>query len=85
METLFKLIGVASLSNLFVYVIGYPLRVRLNASEIYKGRIKPFDCELCMAFWLGLWYAYHIGMSDILFFAATCSVLALVIGRKLFL
>ena len=47
MNTLLQIIGISWASNLFVSHIGYK----------YK---KPFSCELCMAFWLGLFYFHSV-------------------------
>jgi hypothetical protein len=42
MNTLLEIIGVSCLSIIFVSEIGW------------RARIKPFTCELCMAWWIGL-------------------------------
>ncbi len=65
MNTLLQIIGISWAANLFVSHIGYK----------YK---KPFSCELCMAFWIGLFYFHSV---EGLFFAFTSSVIAVLINR----
>lgn len=45
--------GSASLAWLFVNV-GLAFRLKRLLRWPIDKRMKPFDCELCLAFWLGL-------------------------------
>lgn len=52
----FSFIWVRSLPfNYYIKVFWWGLR-RTPITERYKTRIKPFDCEVCLTFWLSLTY-----------------------------
>lgn len=65
MTILLIIIGISWMANLFVQKIGYKY-------------MKPFSCELCMAFWIGLFYFHSV---EGVFFAFTSSVIAVLINR----
>lgn len=62
MQDLLVILGIASMSLIFVRQFGYKYP-------------KPFSCELCMAFWITLfWYHSLIGI-PFAFAAATTATL----------
>lgn len=81
------MVGIAAFSVLFAELNGFmaDLKVRLN-----RKRLKPFDCPMCLAWWIGLltWYFTH-GQGSWLYtphsvlFGSVCSVLAIFISRQL--
>ena len=70
---------------MFVNFIGIPFRNRYNNAYNRTGRMKPIDCELCMAFWIGFVYGLNSGLLYAFGYGAVCGCLALFIFRKLFL
>lgn len=48
-------------------------------------RIKPFDCEFCLAFWIGIISAIYFekSMVEIIYIGSMASLLALVIDKLL--
>lgn len=80
-----NLILISCFACVFVRYIGTPFRIRLNAAEIHLGRIKPLDCEVCMAFWVAFFYGLNSGLLYALGFGSVCACLSLFIYRKLFL
>lgn len=42
--------------------------------------LKPFDCEHCLGWWIGLWYFYNPGW-DMVFMAAYSAIAASVIAK----
>ena len=65
MTILLIIIGISWAANLFVQKIGHKY-------------MKPFSCELCMAFWMALIYFHSV---EGVFFALTSSVIAVMINR----
>lgn len=57
MEVVIQIVGVACLSAIFTTLSGF-----IPWAEWYWTiKIpKPFNCELCMGWWLGLVYCYYI-------------------------
>jgi hypothetical protein len=57
-------------------------RVRVSGKDAYTTiRLKPFDCEKCLAFWLTLWYIFFPNYFPTLIIYAGCaSALAITLG-----
>lgn len=54
-------------------------------TEIQEGvyvpiRLKPVDCEKCLAFWIGIFYFWNLPWYDNLIYAGVCSFVAIVTG-----
>lgn len=46
--------GAAAVALLFVEIVAPQIKWWLWGGDMYGRRLKPLDCELCLAFWLGL-------------------------------
>lgn len=46
----------------------------------WKGRCKPFDCPMCLAFWMGCIYNYNEGWMLVVY-GIICSSLAIFISK----
>jgi len=65
MTILLIITGISWMANLFVQKIGYKY-------------MKPFSCELCMAFCMALFYFHSL---EGVFFAFTSGLIAVLINR----
>lgn len=52
LELIFNIVGAASLAEVAVAFFAFPVAAIKVMTSL--KRVKPFDCGLCMAFWLGL-------------------------------
>lgn len=49
---------------------------------IKPRRVKPFDCEVCMGFWLGFFYNLDSGITAIIY-GIVCSALTVILTKVL--
>jgi hypothetical protein len=81
LQNLLLIIGSACTSLLFIDT-GIPFTVR---RWLKLRRLKPFDCELCLAFWLCLASAIYFEKNwlETIYISAIASILAVFINKKL--
>jgi hypothetical protein len=65
MNTLIQIIGISSLALIFVREWGYKF-------------IKPFSCELCLSFWMGLLWWHSI---EGILYAGASAIAATILNR----
>lgn len=79
MNNLLLILGSACLSLVFIQT-GIPFRVKK-----YFGakRLKPFDCPLCLAWWLGLFSSiiFEKNTLEVIYIGAVASVTAVIINK----
>lgn len=91
MNHLIEIIGIASFSWLFAEGSGIVQWMKWRIQQ-YKWkkelplkaakRLKPFDCPLCLSFWLGLiYFGLTLHTWQCIFYASICSVLAVIISK----
>lgn len=92
-QHIINIIGTACTAIVFVHS-GIPLSIKklLWGSQAIKRRLKPFDCEMCMAWWLGIISSIFLETEttfliyrvvEAVFTGAIASVLAIYITKKL--
>lgn len=53
----------------------------------WEGRLKPFDCPMCLAFWVGAWYGFGHIIFNLDYFPSgivhgiICSAIAIFISK----
>jgi hypothetical protein len=75
------IIGSACIALLFIQS-GIPFTIR---KWLKLRRLKPFDCELCLSFWLGMASAIYFDKNcvEVIYISAMASILAVFINKKL--
>lgn len=71
--------------TMFVNAIGLPFRERLRIST-YIGeyeRIKPFDCEKCLSFWIAIWLGFNTDFKTMLLTASISYVLSIFVTKAM--
>lgn len=65
---LFKLIAIATIVIFIIDLSGFVMSVKkglfklvFGKKEFQEYRIKPFDCSLCMTFWICTGYLFYTG------------------------
>lgn len=82
MESILIIIGSASAGWLVAEGTGWVQTIKWY---LQITRLKPFDCPLCLSFWIAFIYSFvtHPSVMTNLFTAAMSSVLAIYISKKL--
>lgn len=78
LQNIFNIIGIACFAYILVYKVVVPLK------QLFKVNtpIKPFDCPLCLSWWIGLgWFVPDLHLTGVLY-AAIAAVLSGVIERR---
>ena len=85
MHELITIIYSIAFAMMFVNAVGIPFRSRLRAADFIGQyeRIKPIDCEKCLAFWTCFLMQIHSDWSVALFTASISYVVAMFITKKL--
>lgn len=77
------------MNNLIISVVAWWIAEGSNLVQTakfkmgIKGRVKPFDCPMCLAFWIGLFFN-AIDTRDLLLtivYAILCSSIAILISK----
>lgn len=79
-------IGAACLSAVFVGQRLYiPVKKLVYKSRWKDRRLKPLDCELCLAWWAGLAGGIYFGKNclEVIYIGACAAVLAVAITKHL--
>ncbi|WP_343668709.1 hypothetical protein [Chitinophaga sp.] len=79
MNNLLLIVGSACLSLAFIET-GIPFRVK----KLFKvKRLKPFDCPLCLAWWLGISSSifFEKNTLEVIYIGAAASVTAVIINK----
>lgn len=90
MNITLEIIGIACFAVLFAEESGvlnwlkYNIIFKNDTTAYISKRIKPFDCPLCLAWWMGIIYGLinHYGPVSVLI-GAICSILATTISKFL--
>lgn len=82
MEKIYTVIGIAGLSLIIGELSGV-----MESIKIFFGlkRFRPFDCPLCLSFWLSLIYCVstEATFNDYIFIVGSAPILTLLILKKI--
>lgn len=77
---IYNILGVSALAILIAETSGIMNKIKyvLFKKKPYEMRLKPFDCPLCLSFWLGLvYFSKQVGIVEAMMHAAICSLVSL--------
>jgi hypothetical protein len=75
------IIGAACTALVFIQS-GIPWNIK---RRLKLRRLKPFDCELCLAFWLGVFSSIYFekNVPEVIYIGAIAAIMAVFINKKL--
>ncbi|TWF38840.1 hypothetical protein FHW36_10663 [Chitinophaga polysaccharea] len=91
-KVLLHIAGPACLALIFIESgIPHWVKMRIWGRDAYKHRLKPFDCQMCMGWWLGLISGYLeteqafsiYTCMQVVFIGAMSSVLAVLLYKTI--
>lgn len=84
------IIGSACASVYFVLVLrGYlPIKKAIWPRSWARRRLKPLDCEHCLAFWLAIFFSisgdfFYKNLQNLPYIGVTAAVLAILISKQI--
>lgn len=87
MTDLLLIAGAACCALVFIHVMRAPVHLKkwLWGERWYEHRLKPLDCEACLAFWLGIIFSifFHKNPLFVPCIGATSSILAVLITKHM--
>lgn len=87
MTDLNLIVGSACLSLLIIHVIGLPMYVKswIWKKDYQKHRLKPLDCEHCLAFWICVILSFFLQKNwvEVICISAIASIMAIFLTKYL--
>lgn len=71
--------GIPQMVSQFLFLMGKFKQVTPEFKRPY--RLKPFDCEMCLTFWLYLFTHFEQPILNNLFMSGVCSLIAMIITK----
>lgn len=87
MTDLTLIMGSACIALLIIHVMGLPMYVKfwIWKQDHRKHRLKPLDCEHCLAFWICVIFSLFLGKNwaEVICISAIASITAIFLTKYL--